>query len=49
MPAEAGIRSGGLNNLILGPRFRGDDEKVKNTASEGLGSHSRQLGLQSRL
>jgi hypothetical protein len=27
MPAEAGIQSGGLNNLLLGPRFRGDDEK----------------------
>jgi hypothetical protein len=46
MPAEAGIQSGGLNNLLLGPRFRGDDDKVgeDGTISEGLGSHPHRSG-----
>ena len=28
MPAEAGIQSHGLKTIHLGPRFRGDDDKV---------------------
>ena len=51
MPAEAGIQSGGLNNLLLGPRFRGDDEKVgeDGTTSEGLRRRPRQSGWRSPL
>ena len=43
MPAKAGIQSGGLNNLLLGPRFRGDDEKVGEDGTISAGLEDRPL------